>query len=213
MAFPANTALLTQSFQLLNSLRTKLKDRSDERNDSDYEELRQAALNVRDLRERVRSLDAEGRRALLAAGPVAQSARLRVASAREDLDGNVSDWLLRASKAADESSTKMGKAVKKFRRNPKKTSKRVAKRAEKAAQQVTDKMTGKAARRAERPPGPARDLPRRDEVVSRLTCDSYTRRVLAPGVGWPGEDGLGAASGTVSRGHRLFESVGRTMTQ
>lgn len=150
MAFPANTALLTQSFQLLNSLRTKLKDRSDERNDSDYEELRQSALNVRDLRERVRSLDAEGRRALLAAGPVAQSARLRVANAREDLDGSVSDWLLRASKAADESSTKMGKAVKKFRRNPKKTSKRVAKRAEKAAQQVTDKMTGKAARRAER---------------------------------------------------------------
>lgn len=150
MAFPANTALLKQSFQMMNSLREKLKDRSDERNDSDYEGLRQSALNVQDLRERVRSLDAEGRRALLAAGPVAQSARLRVANAREDLDGNFSDWMLRASKAADESSTKMGKAVKKFRRNPKKTSKRVAKRAEKAAQKVTDKMTGKAARRAER---------------------------------------------------------------
>lgn len=150
MAFPANIALLKQSFQLMNSLRAKLKDRSDERNDADYEELRQSALNVENLRERVRSLDAEGRRALLAAGPVAQSARLRVANAREDLDGNFSDWMLRASKAADERSTQVGKAVEKFRRNPKKASKRVTKRAEKAAQKVTDKMTGKAARRAER---------------------------------------------------------------
>ena len=150
MAFPANTALLKQGFQLMTSLREKLTEKREARESADYEELRQAALSIENLRDRVAHLDEEGRRALQAAGPLTQSARLRLAAAREDIDGSVSDWLQRASEAADQSSTRVGKAVTSFRRNPKKTSKRVARRAEQAAQKVTDKMTGKAARRAER---------------------------------------------------------------
>lgn len=154
-----NNALIAQGLGALNALRSRRKEHSNELARTDYDELRESALQIQNLRERINLL-ADGtakdnvRRGLLEAGPVTQAAHLRLSNMREDASGTLGALASRADELGTKASREANKQAKKYRKKLRpfqkkatKTSKRVQKQAEEAAQKVTDRLTGKQAKR------------------------------------------------------------------
>ena len=157
-----NNALIAQGLGALNALRSRRKEHSNELARTDYDELRESALQIQNLRERINLL-ADGtakdnvRRGLLEAGPVTQAAHLRLSNMREDASGTLGALASRADELGTKASREANKQAKKYRKKLRpfqkkatKTSKRVQKQAEEAAQKVTDRLTGKEAKKAQR---------------------------------------------------------------